>query len=670
MTERFPHLLAPLDTKRLHLKNRVVFPGHQTLMSEQGVVGERMLGYYVERARGGVGAVIVEGAAVHPTTVKFSDYLLAYDERIVPTLDGLADRLHEYDCRAILQLAHSGSRMSTFDSHRELWAPSAVRAAISPETPHAMTKREIGELLEGYRISVENAARSRVDGIEIHSAHEYLLGEFLSPFNNRRADEYGGSLENRTRLLLEVVDVARQAAGDDFVIGIRINGSDLTYDGLGIDDYVEVCRRVAATGAIDYVNVSAGTSRDNNRIVPTMEWPQGLYVEYAAAIKAAIDVPVFAVGRVKRPEHAEEILAAGKADGIAEARALIADPQWVNKAADAPERIRPCIGCNQGCFGFLYGNHPISCTVNPAVGRERFIGVAATIPRRAPRRVLVVGGGPAGMEAAIAAAEFGHRTTLVEAAAQLGGQAVAAASIPTRRELGEIIDFQVRELRRLGVDVRLETLVDAELVATFEVDDVVVATGSRPVDEPIATDGSIPVLAPVDVMTMAEGELPSGRIAVIDGVGHFPTYAPTERLVDAGRECAVFVPGFVPGANLDQSSQLSTLRRLAGKGVEFVVSRVAAEIRDSVIELRDGLTGRPYSYSCDAVVAAVGNVADDALAAALGGSDATVHVIGDALAPRSMLHAIREGRLLGRRIGVGQEDDAASTSKPTASVRS
>ena len=231
----YPHLLSPLDRGRLHLKNRVVFPGHQTLLSEHGIVGERMLGYYVERAKGGAAAVIVEGAAVHRTTVKFTDYLLAYDPRIIPSLDRLADRLHEYDCRAILQLAHSGSRMSTFDSRRELWAPSAVQAAISPEVPHEMTLDEIGELLEGYRISAANAARSRIDGIEVHAAHEYLLGEFLSPHNNRRTDRYGGSFENRVRLLLEVIEAVREEVGDEMVVGVRMNGSDLIPDGVDID---------------------------------------------------------------------------------------------------------------------------------------------------------------------------------------------------------------------------------------------------------------------------------------------------------------------------------------------------------------------------------------------------------------------------------------------------
>jgi 2,4-dienoyl-CoA reductase-like NADH-dependent reductase (Old Yellow Enzyme family)/thioredoxin reductase len=661
MPERFPRIFEPLDRGRFQLKNRIVFPGHQTLLSEGGVVGERMLGYYVERAKGGVGAVIVEGAAVHPTTVKFTDYLLAYDERIVPTLDRLADRLHEHDCRAILQLAHSGSRMSSFDSRRELWAPSQVRSAISPEIPHEMTLAQIEELLEGYRVSARHAARSRIDGVEIHAAHEYLLGEFLSPLNNRRTDDYGGSLANRMRLLLRAIEVVRDTVGPDLVVGVRLNGSDLTPGGLELEDYVEIASILSATGSIDYLNVSAGTSADNHRIVPTMDWPQGLYVPFAAAIRAAVDVPVITVGRIKHPEHAEEVLASGQADVVAEARALIADPEWVAKARRAPEQIRPCIGCNQGCFGFLYGNHPISCTVNPAVGLERTIGLGTT-PRQRPRSVLVVGGGPAGLEAAIAAAEAGHDVVLCERSDRLGGQVPAAASIPTRAELGEIVEFQCRELLRLGVEVRTSTTVGVDLVDSLAPDVVVVATGSRPRPDPLPGDASVAVWSPIQTMDCEAEVLDPARwggagVVVLDGVGHFPAYAPAERLVDAGHVVTVMTAAMSPVANLDQSSQLSTTRRLGAKGVRFVCSTSAVELRGGELVVRDVFSGELRSLAVDLVVAAVGNEVDDTLACRLaadsGGPE--VHVIGDALAPRSVLHAVREGRVLGRSIGARNE---------------
>lgn len=351
----FPTLLSPLDRGRLHLKNRVVFPGHQTLLSQDGKVGDRLLAYYLERAKGGVGAVIVEGAAVHPSTIKFPWYLLAYEPGIVPSLDALAAALHEYECRVFVQLAHSGSRMSTQDSRHALWAPSAVKSAIATETPHAMTRADIAELVDSYAVAARNVARSQADGVEVHAAHEYLLGEFLSPLSNRRGDEYGGSLDNRLRLLITVIERVRAAVGDQKVVGLRMNGSDLVDGGLTSEDYVEISRRLDATGVLDYISVTAGTSAHNHLIVPPMDVPQGVYVDYAAAIRHAVDIPVFAVGRIKRPEHAEAVLAAGKADVVAIARALIADPYWVNNAATAPEQKDL----------HLLGEGPVRCDPSP-----------------------------------------------------------------------------------------------------------------------------------------------------------------------------------------------------------------------------------------------------------------------------------------------------------------
>jgi 2,4-dienoyl-CoA reductase-like NADH-dependent reductase (Old Yellow Enzyme family) len=288
------------------------------LYSDKAIIGEKMIGYYAERARGGVGAIVIEGAAVHDTTMKFPNYLAAHRPEITKSLDALAAALDPYDCRPILQIAHSGSRMSSHDSRLPLWAPSDVRSAISPEIPHAMTKREIRDVISGYVAAARNVARSGIAGIEVHSAHEYLLGQFLSPLNNKRTDEYGGSFDNRIRLLVQVLEAVRTELGDSKVMGIRINGSDLTPGGPQNEEYVQIAAAVCALSDLDYVSVSAGTSRNNEMIVPPMDVPQGVYIEYAANIRAAIPVPVFGVGRVKRPEHAEQILASGRIDVIAE----------------------------------------------------------------------------------------------------------------------------------------------------------------------------------------------------------------------------------------------------------------------------------------------------------------------------------------------------------------
>jgi 2,4-dienoyl-CoA reductase-like NADH-dependent reductase (Old Yellow Enzyme family)/thioredoxin reductase len=645
----YPHLLSPLEAGRLKLKNRVVFPGHQTLMSQGAVIGDQMTAYYAERAKGGVAAIIVEGGAVHDTTMKFPDYLAFHRPEIIPTLEALRAELWRYGCRTIAQLAHSGSRMSAHDSRLPLWAPSDVKSAISPEIPHAMTAEDIGEVLDGYEQAFRNCAEAGVDGIEIHAAHEYLLGQFLSPLNNHRDDDYGGSLENRFRLLGEVITLGRKTVGDDMVVGVRINGSDLVEGSLDNADYVDVAGHISWIGAVDYISVSAGTSRHNQMIVPPMDTPEGLYVDYAAAIKAAVDVPVFAVGRLKRPELAEEVIATGRADVVAEARSLIADPAWVAKLVDGtPERIRPCIGCNQGCFGYLYTNRAITCAVNPAVGRERRLGIG-TAPAGAGRRVLVIGGGPAGMEAAIAAAERGEIVRLVEASSELGGQVRAASSIPTRAELGWIIDHQIAELDRLGVEVNLATKLTAGDVVGSGFDVVVIATGSRPRPEPIPTDGSLTVVAPIEAMA-APATYAGHRVVVVDDVAHFGAYAPAEALHDAGATVSVLTPKLHLGSNLDQATMMTTLQRLAGKGIVLTANSAVVEIADGVVRVRDTLSGAERDESTDVVVAAVGNRANNDLARALAGMRGApaVDVIGDAAAPRTILEAVREGRAAGR----------------------
>lgn len=646
---QFPLLLSPYESGRLRLQTRTVFPAHQTLFSQDGRISDRLRDYYVERARGGVGAVIVEGGAVHPTTLKFPDYLRFYDPDVVPSVHELVGALAAHDTRTIVQLAHSGSRMGTMDSREPLWAPSDVRSANSLEVPHAMTAGDIAELLDGYRRSAALMAEAGVDGIEVHAAHEYLLGEFLSPHNNRRTDEYGGELANRARLLLEVVTAVRETVGDDFVVGVRMNGEDHRPDGNHRPEYVEFARLLDTQADVDYLNISAATSASNDRIVPPMDVAQGVNVDDAAAIRAAVDVPVFTVGRIKRPEHAEQVLRDGKADVIAIARALIADPEFLRKAGTAPETIRPCVGANDGCYGRLVRVRPISCVVNPAVGHERELGQGTQPAAPNTRDVLVVGGGPAGLEAARVAADRGHRVTLLEATEHLGGQMRLATMNPHRRELWELVAFQERELERLGADIHRSRRVDVDTVEELAPDAVVVATGSRP--RPLALPGTDErVVSVPEALGRTSEDLTGTRVVVIDDIGHMPAYAPAELLADAGAEVTVVTALPVPAAGMEETTQSRTLRRLGGKGVQLSPGHAPLEICDAGVRVRDIWSGEESEVEADLVVAAIGNVVDDDLVTALrtAGHDREVHAIGDTVAPRTALEAVREGHLVGR----------------------
>lgn len=626
-----------------------MFPGHQTLYSDKAVIGEKMIGYYAERARGGVAAIVVEGAAIHDTTMKFPNYLAAHRPEITGSLNLLAAALEPFDCRAILQIAHSGSRMSSHDTRLPLWAPSDVRSAISPEIPHVMTKREIRDVIDGYVAAARNIARSGIAGVEVHSAHEYLLGQFLSPLNNKRTDEYGGSFDNRIRLVVQVLEAVRLELGDSKVLGIRINGSDLTAGGPQNEEYVQIVSAICALSDLDYVSVSAGTSRNNEMIVPPMDVPQGVFIDYAANIRAAIPLPVVGVGRVKRPEHAEQILASGQVDVIAEARALIADPHWVRKIMEERDsEIRPCIGCNQGCFGYLYTNRPITCAVNPEAGLESVMTLFVDLPRvKHARHVVVAGGGPAGMEAALSAAALGDRVTLFEASAHLGGQLRAAGAYETRRELLEIIDHQERELVRLGVDVRLNSRATLDEIRSLGAVRIIVATGSRPLAEPIPTDGSAALIAPIDAV-LDPLKWRDKDVVVIDGVGHFQAYAPAMALADAGAHVVIVTSKLHAAGNLDQASMMRTLQTLGKKNIVVHAQIAVNGISNGAVRASHIFTSRDVSFAADAVVAAVGNQANDELGLELDALDVGAVLVGDCAAPRTVLEAIREGRAAGR----------------------
>lgn len=647
----FTTLLSPLDHGRLWLRNRVVFPGHQTLYSRDGQVSDRLRAYYVERAKGGVAAVIVEGGAMHPTTIKFPDYLRFYDADVMPSVRRLADELHEHGTKVIVQVAHSGSRMATMDSRQPLWAPSDVKSGNAVEIPHAMTHDDIATLLEGYRITAELLATTGIDGIEIHAAHEYLLGEFLSPHNNRREDEYGGSLENRTRLATEVIDVVRRTVGDDLVVGVRMNGSDRRPDGNTNADYIDIARMIDASGDLDYLSMSAGTSVDNGDIVPPMDVPQGVNVDEAAAIHDAVSAAVFTVGRIKRPEHAEQVLAEGKADVVAMARALIADPDYVSKVADDPSRIRPCVGANDGCYGRLIRVRPISCVVNPEVGLERELSAATRRPAAQARNVVVVGGGPAGLEAARIAADRGHHVRVLEADGEVGGQLRLASGLPARRELWDFVAFQVRELERLGVDIATGSRVDATMLHDLDPDVVVIATGSRPrqLEIPVAADAP-EILTVPGAIDRASGDVSGEQVVVIDGVGHMLAYVPAEHLVDAGAAVSIVSGAPVLGAAMEETTQARTLRRLAGKGARLVTAAAPAAITAEGVRVRDVWSGDERTVPATLIVAAIPNVADDALYGSLADASLEVHAIGDTVAPRTMLEAVRDGQLTGRAL--------------------
>ncbi len=417
-------------------------------------VGERMLAHYRAVARGGAGTLVTEALRVHRSDGGRHTAMFLYEPASVPGFRRLAEVVHGEGALLIAQLNHGG-RQHFSRRVPTLWAPSALACPRSGGVPHEMTPAEIEDVIEGFVRSAVHAREAGLDGVEVHGAQGHLVGQFLSPFSNRRTDEYGGSPENRLRFPRDIIRRIRLRAGRDFVVGYRLGVEEFTPGGLTIEDSKRVARALADDGAVDYLSLSQGIFNSLEMHLPDRHFPAMPFLDLHARVKAEVGgLPVVTSTRIQTPAQAEEILASGKADIVGLCRALVADPEWTAKAlAGQPERIRLCIACNH-CWSLVIEGEAIACTVNGSCGREHELGELQRVA--APRRVVVVGGGPAGLEAARVAAERGHRVTVLEQYAQLGGKVRIAEEVPHHEEVGNILTYLIPEVERLGVTVRLE----------------------------------------------------------------------------------------------------------------------------------------------------------------------------------------------------------------------
>ncbi|HUI26963.1 MAG TPA: FAD-dependent oxidoreductase, partial [Candidatus Kryptonia bacterium] len=556
----FPHLLSPLKIGPVESRNRVVFGAHFTMFSEPaarwgepGFYGERLGRYLADRARGGAGVIIAGQAQVHPTTAyQMPNNAAAWDEAAIPHFRRVTAQIHEHGALAFIQLAHNGGVNQGPWSKLPAWAPSDVVNSL--EAPKPLEVHEIRELVDFFARSARNAAAAGFDGIEIHGAHGYLIHEFLSPHSNRRSDDYGGNLENRMRFAVEVLTAVRHAVGPNVAVGLRLVGDEESRDGsgLGASDAAEIAARFAARGLVDFLDVSVGISGIG--MVRPLYVPHLFGVYAAQAVKQAVrNVPVFAVHRILTPEEAEGILERGEADAITVVRALIADPEWADKArAGATHTIRKCTGCNQGCYGNLVQGLPITCVTNPAVGRDDTLGLGTLLPAPARKTVIVVGGGPGGLEAAWVAAARGHRVVLLERSTQLGGKIRLAQMLPGRQEIADFADWRAAECARRGVEIRLNTIGTADAVLALQPDAVIVATGGWATKfgsskgYPMPIPGSEQPWVVDHEHALLHAATLGNRVVILDVVGHIEAIGLGELLAAMGKETTVVTPFPLP----------------------------------------------------------------------------------------------------------------------------
>jgi 2,4-dienoyl-CoA reductase-like NADH-dependent reductase (Old Yellow Enzyme family) len=663
----FPHVFDPVRLRHKTLRSRITFGAHTANMADGGLPGARHIGYYRERALGGAGMIVVEPVPIHRTAVLTRGNFRPDDDAIIPACLRVTDacRAVAPDVVLVQQLYDVGQHGDADNSFAPNWSPSGLPSYHDADGSHAMTTAEIDELIEGFIAAAARAQASGFDGVEVFAAYHALVDQFWTPWSNRRTDAWGGSFEDRMRFSCEVLGRIRERCGDDFIIGLAVSvdpGAEAT---LSLDALSEVVAWHDERRLMDYVTCGTGSYFDFFQIIPTSLYDQRLGEPYAAALKGVVrHALVQAESHIRTPEAAEAVLAAGHADLVSIVRGQIADPHLVNKArAGRPEDVRPCISCNQLCWGRRSRDYWISCLINPSAGREYEWGGDRFEAATNPRRVLIVGGGPAGLESARVAAERGHAVTLLERHAALGGQFRLAGRQPSRMQILDLLAWFEGRLAALGVDVRLgvEATADgvADTIAERAADEVIVATGSRPprtgfqralplVDRLPGSDARN-VLAIQDVLDGAT--VPGERVLVLDDVGDWRGLGTALHLAEAGHAVTLLTAAPVIGGGLAHSAADGPLRaRFARAGGRWVTSVAMLGWRDGVAVLVSTLTGESSKVDADALVLAETPVAETALGEALTARGIAHHEIGDCVAPRRASLAFYEARELARRM--------------------
>jgi 2,4-dienoyl-CoA reductase-like NADH-dependent reductase (Old Yellow Enzyme family)/thioredoxin reductase len=655
----FQRLFTPYALGGLELRNRVVWMAHPTgYVDDQGRPTSQYVEYVRARARGGTALIVIGGQSSHPACLR-SGRIPAFEARVVPALQQLSAAAHEGGAFIFGQLTDYGSQDSG-DGTLE-WAhargPSLTTDQVSNVAARAMDRADIDEAVAYFARAAAIQREGGFDGLELNAGQSSLLRQFLSPASNLRQDAFGGSLENRMRLLRLVVEAARRATGGAFPVGIQLCLDEQLDGGYGPDDAVMIARAIGGWGCVDYLSFSAGIGRPADA-GPDMAVPEGYLAVAIGAARRAAGIPVVASGRIQRPETAERLLQDGQTDLVGLTRALIADPRWPARAARGEVAdIRPCIACNQACAGRSWQGKPISCIVNPAAGREAEWDSGS--PAATPKRVVVVGGGPAGMAAAVSAARRGHQVTLIDKAAGLGGNLRYLLAVESRREFGRALAWWERQLEILHVELLLgREATEEQFVTTPDgfalrlprvpdqpFDVVIAAAGSRPA-QPVAAGSNQPHVLSLWQALDRTWERGS-NVVVWDEESSQASASAAEQLAAGGCRVTVVTSTAHPAYSVSPPVAAAHLERLQRAAVDIVpYSRVTAIDANEVL-IADIFAGRERRLTgVDAVVYAAGWDSNDELYRNLAARRVPVHRIGDCIAPRDIGLAVYSGEKL------------------------
>ena len=645
---KLEHLFSPIKIKTMELKNRIVMPPMGTFMANaDGNASDRLIDYHEARAKGGAALVTVEVTAVHPSCAFGMGEIgvsSLYDDKFVPGWRRFTERIHAAGAKASIQLWHPGREMPALGPEMPPWAPSLLPCPClnCQDIPHVMSTADVEMMIDSFAQAARRAKEAGFDAVEIHGAHGYLIAQFMSAYSNNRTDRYGGDLRSRMRFALEILRAARAKVGPDFPIIFRLSADERVDGGRNIDESMTIAPMLVAAGA-DCLSISTGVYVTGQYTIPPVYLPKGINVHDAEQIKKVVNVPIIVAGKLNDPLMAEQVIASGKADLVAIGRGLYADPDLPNKAAAGQlEDIRWCTACVQGCITALGTSFTPKCLVNPEVGRERQMAIT---PALKAKRVLVVGGGPAGMEAAKIAAQRGHDVTLYEKEAEFGGQYRIASIPPAKQEIIPYLRYQARQLDKSGVKVVQGQEATVATVDQLKPDVVIVATGSRPVipDMPGADGGNVVTVH--DVLTF---KVITGHRVVIVGGGTVGSET-ADFLASYGRDVTIVEMLPEIASDMPPIAKYFLLERLNKQSVKVVTSAVVMKITaDGVVVSRDGR--EETIGGANTVVLALGTVSQNNLAKEIEGKVGEVYVIGDAQTPGKAMEAIAAGAEIGRQI--------------------
>jgi 2,4-dienoyl-CoA reductase-like NADH-dependent reductase (Old Yellow Enzyme family)/thioredoxin reductase len=638
---QYKTLFTPFRIGNLELKNRIVMPPMAThFAGEDGAVNDRHIAYYLKRIKGGVGYITFEHTGVLKQGRAFPNMALIDSDEHIPPFKRLVDAIHGEGGKIVIQINHAGRQTSASFTGFPIVAPSAIPCPVRKEMPQELTQEGIQKIIEAFRQAARRVKETGADGVEIHMAHGYLLNQFLSPFSNKREDEYGGDPERRMKMAIEVLRTVRNQVGSDFLVLCRLSADEYVEGGLKLEDTREIAKALERNGA-DALHVSACVAASGYLNHPPYYAEEGVFVHLAQGIKSVVSLPVITVGRIRTPELANQILEEKKADLISMGRALIADPNFPMKALQGrTEEIIPCISCNRCVQSIRKG--ALQCAVNPETGREAILKLRKTDH---PKKIWIIGGGPAGMKAAEIAAMRGHKVTLYEKNEALGGRFLLAAIPPKKQVLKDFTDQLARRLKKLPVKIVMGKPFNLVSLKRGRPDVVIVAIGAKPFLPPIDGIQESNVISVEDALS---GALSLGRKVLVVGGGGIGAEV-ADHFSENGLEVTLIE--MREGIALDLVSHLQYFlnQRLREKGVQILTSTKAIRFEKDGLWVEDPQGTRKLE-GFDSIIIALGSIPNDELVESLKAKVPEVYAVGDASKPREVMEAVLEGEEVALKI--------------------